>query len=121
MNAMSSSLVQRPPKYEEARAWIWLRCDYPDRPFFMLLLQFGERRLHALAAVAIGFSFGRADQFGMFLPLPEDLRLLAFDFFQLQTLPETVIEIYQSLDLPGFDAEACGDGAGGLPGGFARA
>jgi DNA-binding NarL/FixJ family response regulator len=29
MNAMSSSLIQRTPKYEEARAWVWLRCDYP--------------------------------------------------------------------------------------------
>lgn len=29
MNAMSTSLVQRAPEYEEAKAWIWLRCDYP--------------------------------------------------------------------------------------------
>lgn len=29
MNAMSTSLVRRSPEYEEARAWIWLKCDYP--------------------------------------------------------------------------------------------
>lgn len=29
MNAMSTSVVQRTPRYEEAQAWIWLKCDYP--------------------------------------------------------------------------------------------
>ncbi len=29
MNAMSTSLIRQAPKYEEGRAWIWLRCDYP--------------------------------------------------------------------------------------------
>ncbi len=63
--------------------------------------QWFECCLDSIKSVCNGLALGRADRSWVLDPLAEQLGVTALDLFDLETLPEALIEVSQFIDAPG--------------------
>ena len=80
----------------------------------MLVEQLDQNHLHASAGFAEHFTVGRTNRLWIFQPLAIHLGLLALHLFDQHTLPQSVIEVLQLVELLCLEIQCRGDLLRGL-------